>query len=102
MAGKTPADQEFLEYIVKALVNHPEDVKIERKIDEMGVLLTLRVNQADMGQIIGKGGNTIKAIRNLVKIIGLKNRARVNLKLAEPSVSAKEGSGGTGLNDLKV
>lgn len=101
MAEKKTADQEFLEYIVKALVNHPEDVKIERKIDEMGVLLTLRVNQADMGQVIGKGGATIKAIRNLVKIVGLKNRARVNLKLAEPT-SSKGTSGGSGLDDLKV
>jgi predicted RNA-binding protein YlqC (UPF0109 family) len=90
MAEKTPADQAFLEYLIKSLVDHPEDVKIERKIDEMGVLLSLRVNPADMGQIIGKGGATIRAIRSLVKIVGLKNRARVNLKVEEPV--KKEGS----------
>jgi len=77
-------DREFLEYVVKALVDHPEDVKIDRKVDEMGVLLSLKVNSEDMGQIIGKAGSTAKAIRNLVRIVGLKNHARVNLKIEEP------------------
>ena len=78
------ADQEFLEYIVKALVDNPKDVKVERKVDEMGVLLSLKVNPEDMGQIIGREGSTAKAIRNLVRIVGLKNHARVNLKIEEP------------------
>ena len=78
------SDKEFLEYLIKALVDHPEDVKIDRKVDEMGVLLSLRVNSEDMGQIIGKEGSTARAIRNLVRIIGLKNHARVNLKIEEP------------------
>jgi len=77
-------DQEFLEYVVKTLVDHPEDVKIERKVDEMGVLLSLKINPEDMGVIIGKGGTTARAIRNLVRIVGLKNHARVNLKIEEP------------------
>jgi len=77
-------DLEFLEYIVKALVDNPNDVKAERKVDEMGVLLSLKVNPADMGQIIGREGSTAKAIRNLVRIVGLKNHARVNLKIEEP------------------
>jgi len=77
-------DLEFLEYVVKTLVDHPEDVKVERKVDEMGVLLTVRVNPEDMGQLIGKEGSTARAIRNLVRIIGLKNHARVNLKIEEP------------------
>ena len=77
-------DQEFLEFIVKALVDNPKEVKIERKVDEMGVLLSLTVNPADMGQIIGKEGSTAKAIRSLVRIVGLKNHARVNLKIEEP------------------
>lgn len=80
----TEKDQEFLEYIVKGLVDHPEDVKIERKVDEMGVLLSLKINPEDMGQIIGREGSTAKAIRNLVRIVGLKNHARVNLKIEEP------------------
>ena len=77
-------DLEFLEYLVKALVDNPNDVKVERKVDEMGVLLSLTVNPADMGQIIGREGSTAKAIRNLVRIVGLKNHARVNLKIEEP------------------
>src|SRR3989344_3878137 len=77
-------DQEFLEFIVTALVDNPKDVKVERKVDEMGVLLSLTVNPQDMGQIIGKEGSTAKAIRNLVRIVGLKNHARVNLKIEEP------------------
>ncbi len=77
-------DKEFLEFLVKALVDHPEDVKIDRKVDEMGVLLSLKVNSEDMGQIIGKEGSTARAIRSLVRIIGLKNNARVNLKIEEP------------------
>jgi predicted RNA-binding protein YlqC (UPF0109 family) len=80
----TENDKEFLEYIVKALVDNPGDVKVERKVDEMGVLLLLTVNPADMGQIIGREGSTAKAIRNLVRIVGLKNHARVNLKIEEP------------------
>ncbi len=79
------ADQDFLEYIIKALVDHPEDVKVDRKVDEMGVLLSLNVNPKDMGQIIGKAGSTAKSIRNLVRIIGLKHQARVNLKIEEPA-----------------
>ncbi|MFH1181139.1 MAG: KH domain-containing protein [bacterium] len=77
-------DKEFLEYLIKALVDHPDDVKIDRKVDEMGVLLSLKVNAEDMGQIIGKEGSTARAIRNLVRIVGLKNHARVNLKIEEP------------------
>jgi len=78
-------DKEFLEFIIKSLVDHPGDVKIDRKVDEMGVLLTLKVNPEDMGQIIGKAGSTARAIRNLVRIVGLKNHARVNLKIEEPA-----------------
>jgi len=80
-------DKDFLEYIVKALVDHPSDVKIDRKVDEMGVLLSLRVHSEDMGQIVGKGGSTARAIRSLVRIVGLKNHARVNLKIEEPAGS---------------
>ena len=83
IANKT-SDKDFLEYLIKSLVDHPEDVKIDRKVDEMGVLLSLRVNSEDMGQIIGKEGSTARAIRNLVRIVGLKNQARVNLKIEEP------------------
>jgi len=77
-------DKAFLEYIVKALVDNPNDVKIDRTVDEMGVLITMTVNGADMGKIIGRQGNTAKAIRTLLRVIGMKNNARVNLKINEP------------------
>jgi len=77
-------DEELLTYIVKALVNHPEDVKVERKVDEMGVLLSLKVNPLDMGLLIGKEGATARAIRTLLRVVGVKNHARVNLKVEEP------------------
>ncbi len=82
--AKVSSDQEFLEFIIKALVDHPEDVKVDRKVDEMGVLLSLKVNPEDMGQIIGKEGATARSIRGLVRIVGLKNHARVKLKIEEP------------------
>jgi len=83
------ADKVFLEYVVKALVDNPNDVKIDRTLDEMGVLITLTVNPADMGKIIGRMGNTAKAIRTLLRIIGMKNNARVNLKINEPEGSTR-------------
>ncbi|OGI95328.1 hypothetical protein A2917_02060 [Candidatus Nomurabacteria bacterium RIFCSPLOWO2_01_FULL_42_17] len=83
------ADKVFLEYVVKALVDNPNDIKIERTVDEMGVLITLTVNPADMGKIIGRMGNTAKAIRTLLRIIGMKNNARVNLKINEPEGSTR-------------
>ncbi|MCD6550385.1 KH domain-containing protein [bacterium] len=89
---KEAKDKEFLEFVVKSLVDHPDDVKIERTVDEMGVLLTLRVNPEDMGQIIGRQGATVRAIRNLVRIVGLKSHARVNLKIEEPAGASKAGA----------
>lgn len=84
----TDQDTAFLEYVVKALVDHPEEVKIKRSVDEMGVLLTLDVNGEDMGKIIGRSGNTAKAIRTLLRVVGMKNNARVNLKINEPEKKA--------------
>ncbi len=79
------SDKEFLENLVKAIVDHPEDVVVGRQVDEMGVLLSLKVNPLDMGQIIGREGSTAKAIRSLLRIVGVKNNARVNLKIEEPA-----------------
>lgn len=86
MAAKA-TDQEFLEYLVKSIVDHPDDVMIDRKVDEMGVLLSLKVNPQDMGQVVGRQGATAKAIRSLLRIVGVKNNARVNLKIEEPEGS---------------
>ena len=82
-------DQQFLEYVVKALVDHPEEVKINRTVDEMGVLLTLAVNKDDMGKVIGRSGATAKAIRTILRVVGMKNDARVNLKIEEPEGSER-------------
>jgi hypothetical protein len=77
-------DTQFLDYVIKALVDNPDAVKINRTVDEMGVLLTLVVDPGDMGKIIGRDGNTAKAIRTLLRVVGMKNNARVNLKINEP------------------
>jgi len=82
-------DQQFLEYVVKALVDNPDDVKINRTVDEMGVLLTLSVNKDDMGKVIGRSGQTAKAIRTVLRVVGMKNDARVNLKIEEPEGSER-------------
>ena len=101
-------DQKFLEYVVKALVDNPDDVKINRTVDEMGVLLSLSVNKDDMGKVIGRSGQTAKAIRTILRIVGMKNDARVNLKIEEPEGSDRLpgqggfGSAGEGARDRSV
>lgn len=91
--AKVSPDQEFVEYIIKSLVNNPDDVRVTRSVDEMGVLLSVKLNPQDVGQIIGRGGSVIKAIRALTRIVGLKNRARINLKIEEPEgARAQRGS----------
>ena len=77
-------DQEFVEYVVKALVDNPQGVTSERTVDEMGVLITLKVDPADLGQVIGRQGQTAKSIRTLLRVVGAKHHARVNLKIYEP------------------
>lgn len=89
MAEDTSHDQEFVEYVVKSIVDHPDDVQVARTIDEMGVLLTLTVNPEDMGQVIGRQGATAKSVRTLLRVIGAKNNARVNLKINEPEGSSR-------------
>lgn len=101
MAGKN-SDQEFLETVVKALVTHPEDVKVSRNVDEMGVLLSLRIHPEDMGQVIGRQGSTARAIRSLLRIVGLRNNARVNLKIEEPEGGRRSPKSSTVDDDLKL
>ncbi len=86
-------DQQFLEYVVKSLVDNPNDVKVKRTVDEMGVLLTLCVHKDDMGKIIGRSGATAKAIRTVLRVVGMKNEARVNLKIEEPEGSERTPGG---------
>ncbi len=80
-------DKEFVEYVVKALVTHPEDVTVNRSVDDMGILLELSVNPDDMGKVIGKAGATAKSIRTLLRVLGSRDDARVNLKIIEPEGS---------------
>jgi predicted RNA-binding protein YlqC (UPF0109 family) len=77
-------DQQFIEFLVKSIVNHPDDVRTERTVDERGVLITLYINQDDMGYVIGRQGQTARALRILLKTVGAKENARVNLKIFEP------------------
>lgn len=91
--AKKASDQEVLETIVKAMVDNPDEVKVERNVDEMGVLLTLNVADEDMGSVIGRQGRTAQALRTILRVIGAKNNARVNLKLAEPEGSARRRPG---------
>jgi len=80
-------DQAFLESVVKAIVGNPDAVQVSRSVDERGVLLTLDIDPSDMGYVIGRRGQTARAIRTLLKIVGAKNNARVNLKINEPEGS---------------
>ena len=89
MSDTNKQDQEFLEFLIKSIVDHPDDVKVDRKVDEMGVLLTLHVHPQDMGQVVGRQGSTAKAVRSLLRIVGAKENARVNLKIEEPEGSTR-------------
>jgi len=82
-------DQKFVEDVVKSIVGNPDKIKTERTVDEMGVLISLHAAPEDMGYIIGRSGQTARAIRTLLKIVGAKNNARVNLKIIEPEGSEK-------------
>lgn len=77
-------DRDFIEHVVKMIVDNPDEVKVTRDVDEMGVLITLQVAKDDMGKIIGKNGQTAKSLRILLRVIGSKNNARVNLRIVEP------------------
>lgn len=76
-------DQQFVEYIVKSLVGKPDAVKVERRIDEKGVLLELSVDPEDLGRVIGKRGATAQSLRSLLRALGTKNDARYNLKIVD-------------------
>lgn len=82
-------DQQFVEFIVKALVNHPEEVTSERKVDEQGVLITVHTSSEDTGYVIGKGGKTAVAIRTLLATIGAKGNQRVSFRIDAPETAAR-------------
>ncbi|MFA6183985.1 MAG: KH domain-containing protein [Parcubacteria group bacterium] len=87
--SETTIDAGFIEQVVKMLVDNPDAVRVERKVDEMGVLISLDVDPKDMGIVIGREGQTAKALRTLLRVIGAKNNARVNLKINEPEGSER-------------
>ena len=100
-------DQEFVEYIVKNIVDNPNDVVVERTVDERGVLLTLKVNPKDMGYVIGRQGQSARALRTLLRIVGVRNNARVNLKIFEPEGSNRgerhqQDDDTSAVDDLKI
>lgn len=78
------SDQEYLENLVKGIVAYPDSVTVSRTVDEMGVLMTIDVDKEDMGKVIGRTGNTATAIRTLMRVVGMKNNARINVKINEP------------------
>lgn len=80
-----PAAQQFIEFVVKAIVDFPDDVEVTQTVDDLGVLITLKVHKDDMGKIIGKAGQTAKSLRVLLRMMGSKKDARYNLKIVEPS-----------------
>lgn len=99
------SDQEFLDFVVKALVDNPDQVKTERKVDEMGVLLSVQTHKDDVGKLIGRQGNTAKALRTLLRVVGMKNHARVNLKIEEPEGGRGPRTGSSMdevMDDLKI
>jgi hypothetical protein len=79
-------DQQFVEFVVKSLVSKPDEVKVERRIDEKGVLLELTVDPEDLGRVIGKRGATAQSLRTLLRALGTKNDARYNLKIVDNGV----------------
>ena len=80
----TGPDKDFVEYVVKSIVSSPDKVSVTRSVDSMGVLLTLQVAKEDMGKVIGRSGQTAKAIRILLRVIGAKTNTRINMKIIEP------------------
>lgn len=96
-------DQQFVEYIVKSLVGKPDDVVVDRIIDEKGVLLTLTVNPEDLGRVIGRRGSTAQSLRTLLRALGTKNSARYNLKIVNndnPDESVEYSSDDVSVNDV--
>ena len=82
-------DREFVEFLIKAIVNNPNAVSVTRTVDELGVLLSVKVDPTDMGLLIGRSGSTAKAVRTLARIVGMRNNARVNLRIEEPEGSTR-------------
>ena len=101
MANET-MDRDFVEYLIKQIVNNPDKVEVTRTVDEMGVLLSVKVDKEDMGLLIGRAGSTAKAIRTLARIVGMRNNARVNLRIEEPigGTGGRQAGSQSGIDDI--
>ncbi len=103
-----PTYQDFVEHVVKNLVDHPDDVSTEKTVDERGVLITLKINPEDMGYVIGRQGQNARAIRTLLRLVGARNNARVTLKIEEPEGGSRraprkeESDADVSVDDLKL
>lgn len=95
-------DQQFVEFVVKSLVSHPDAVQIDRRIDEKGVLLELTVDPEDLGRVIGKRGATAQSLRTLLRALGTKNEARYNLKIIDNGVEGDSFSKATATDDAAL
>ena len=82
-------DQQFVEMIIKEIVNNPDKVEVIRTVDDLGVLLSVKIAPEDMGLLIGRSGSTAKAIRTLARIVGMRNNTQVNLRIEEPEGSTR-------------
>lgn len=85
-------DQSLLESIIRAIVNHPDEVQVTRHVDEMGVLLSAKLGEGDAGVVIGKDGRAIKAIRSVMNLVGRRSKARVSVRLDVPDLPRNAGS----------
>jgi len=92
MTNETPVYQKVLEEILRSLVNHPDNIVVTRRVDEMGVLLSIKLHPQDMALVIGRNGENINAIKKIVKAIGKRHFARVNIKVEEPTNLEKQTS----------
>ncbi|PIQ79884.1 RNA-binding protein [Candidatus Peregrinibacteria bacterium CG11_big_fil_rev_8_21_14_0_20_41_10] len=94
-AANTTKDRDFVEFVIKSIVDYPEQVEILRTIDDLGILITVKVAKDDMGKVVGRNGQTAKAMRVLLRLVGSQESNRVNLKILEPDGS----EAATGMDD---
>lgn len=85
---ETLPGEAFLRYVLESIVDDRAALHISSKVDDLGVLLTVRVSDNDMGKLIGKGGQTVKALRTLLRLLGSGGAQRINLKILEPADEA--------------
>ncbi|MDD5750892.1 MAG: KH domain-containing protein [Candidatus Peribacteraceae bacterium] len=78
----------FLTFVLESVCEDRDGLHIDARRDDLGILLTIQVSERDMGKLIGKGGQTVKALRTLLRIVGGNMNERINVKVLEPSSQA--------------